>query len=172
MLDLNRHRVAIRGRQDGDAWLEVGYCLQYGIGTRRDPTAAIRAFRRPSELTTRRRTAVRKLSIILLSRSSIVVPCGTVEKSNLCSVGRLKTATILRRPSSSSKLARKGHREFAVAVEGWHVGSAARPTARCTTAPARGPLERVERTGPTSFWGAGAKITSCRRTSCLPRLCA
>ena len=29
-----------------DAWLEVGYCLQYGIGTRRDPTAAIRAYRR------------------------------------------------------------------------------------------------------------------------------
>jgi TPR repeat protein len=34
------------GPQDGDAWLEVGYCLQYGIGTRRDPTAAIRAYRR------------------------------------------------------------------------------------------------------------------------------
>ena len=34
------------GPKDGDAWLEVGYCLQYGIGTRRDPTAAIRAYRR------------------------------------------------------------------------------------------------------------------------------
>jgi len=33
------------GPKDGDAWLEVGYCLQYGIGTRRDPTAAIRAYR-------------------------------------------------------------------------------------------------------------------------------
>ena len=34
------------GPHDGDAWLEVGYCLQYGIGTRRDHTAAIRAYRR------------------------------------------------------------------------------------------------------------------------------
>lgn len=34
------------GPHDGDAWLEVGYCLQYGIGTRRDPTAAMRAYRR------------------------------------------------------------------------------------------------------------------------------
>jgi TPR repeat protein len=33
------------GPKDGDAWLEVGYCLQYGIGTRRNPTAAIRAYR-------------------------------------------------------------------------------------------------------------------------------
>src|SRR5215510_3728948 len=84
MVDLNRHRVAIRklrnklrlgdptasnniaatyrelgdfrrafqrwrrtaGPNDGDAWLEVGYCLQYGMGTRRDPPAAIRAYRR------------------------------------------------------------------------------------------------------------------------------
>ena len=34
------------GPDDGDAWLEVGYCLQYGIGTRRDATAAIKAYRR------------------------------------------------------------------------------------------------------------------------------
>ena len=33
------------GPHDGDAWLEVGYCLQYGIGTRRDPDSAIRAYR-------------------------------------------------------------------------------------------------------------------------------
>jgi TPR repeat protein len=33
------------GPQDGDAWLEVGYCLQYGIGTRRDQTSAIRCYR-------------------------------------------------------------------------------------------------------------------------------
>jgi hypothetical protein len=31
---------------DGDAWLEVGYCLQYGIGTRRNVAAAITAYRR------------------------------------------------------------------------------------------------------------------------------
>jgi len=31
---------------DGEAWLEVGYCLQYGIGTRREPAAAISAYRR------------------------------------------------------------------------------------------------------------------------------
>ena len=31
--------------QDGDAWLEVGYCLHYGVGTRRNRTAAIRAYR-------------------------------------------------------------------------------------------------------------------------------
>src|SRR5690606_1187754 len=29
---------------DGDAWLEVGYCLQYGIGVRRDPAAAAKAY--------------------------------------------------------------------------------------------------------------------------------
>ena len=34
------------GPQDGDAWLEVGYCLQYGVGTRRNRAAAIRAYRR------------------------------------------------------------------------------------------------------------------------------
>jgi TPR repeat protein len=34
------------GPHDGDAWLEVGYCLQYGIGIRRDRIAAIRAYRR------------------------------------------------------------------------------------------------------------------------------
>src|SRR5438445_4257477 len=31
---------------NGDAWLEVGYCLHYGIGTRRDRAAAIRAYGR------------------------------------------------------------------------------------------------------------------------------
>ena len=34
------------GLQDGDAWLEVGYCLQYGVGTRRNAATAIRAYRR------------------------------------------------------------------------------------------------------------------------------
>jgi len=29
---------------DGDAWFELGYCLQYGIGARRDPVAAIVAY--------------------------------------------------------------------------------------------------------------------------------
>jgi TPR repeat protein len=37
-------RAAIR--DNGDAWLEVGFCLQYGIGTRRDAAAAIKAYRR------------------------------------------------------------------------------------------------------------------------------
>jgi TPR repeat protein len=31
---------------NGDAWLEVGFCLQYGIGTRRNAAAAIKAYRR------------------------------------------------------------------------------------------------------------------------------
>lgn len=31
--------------QDGDACLEVGYCFQYGIGTRRNMPAAIRSYR-------------------------------------------------------------------------------------------------------------------------------
>jgi len=35
-----------RGPHDGDAWLEVGYCLQYGVGIRRNAAAAIRAYRR------------------------------------------------------------------------------------------------------------------------------
>jgi len=30
---------------DDDDWLEVGYCLQYGIGTRRDRAAAITCYR-------------------------------------------------------------------------------------------------------------------------------
>ena len=34
------------GPHNGDAWLEVGYCLQYGVGTRRNAAAAIRAYRR------------------------------------------------------------------------------------------------------------------------------
>lgn len=38
------------GPQDGDAWLEVGYCLHYGVGTRRDRTAAIRAYRRATSV--------------------------------------------------------------------------------------------------------------------------
>jgi TPR repeat protein len=33
------------GMNDGEAWLEVGYCLQYGIGTHRNPSEAIRAYR-------------------------------------------------------------------------------------------------------------------------------
>lgn len=31
--------------QDGDAWLEVGYCLQYGIGTKMNVRAAVRSYR-------------------------------------------------------------------------------------------------------------------------------
>ena len=34
------------GPHDDDAWLEVGYCLQYGVGIRRNAAAAIRAYRR------------------------------------------------------------------------------------------------------------------------------
>ena len=34
------------GPNHGDAWLEVGYCLQYGVGTRHDPNAAIKAYRK------------------------------------------------------------------------------------------------------------------------------
>ena len=33
------------GPEDGDAWLELGYCLQYGIGIRHNQTAAIRCYR-------------------------------------------------------------------------------------------------------------------------------
>ena len=33
------------GPHNGGAWLEVGYCVQYGIGTRLDRAAAIRSFR-------------------------------------------------------------------------------------------------------------------------------
>jgi TPR repeat protein len=33
------------GPHDGSAWLEVGYCAQYGIGTCRDRSAAIRCYR-------------------------------------------------------------------------------------------------------------------------------
>lgn len=88
-------------------------------GSDRPPSGPIEV---PSGPTTQPSTVARKLNIILLSRSSIVVTHGTVEKSKVCSVGPLKTATILKRPISSSKLARKSHREFAVAVEGWHVG--------------------------------------------------
>src|SRR6516225_12254896 len=45
------------GPKDGDAWLEVGYCLQYGIGTRRDPTAPSRHTEGPSGPTTQPNTA-------------------------------------------------------------------------------------------------------------------
>ncbi len=33
------------GPHSGDAWLEVGFCLQYGLGVRRDLNRAIRAYR-------------------------------------------------------------------------------------------------------------------------------
>jgi TPR repeat protein len=39
-------RRTAEGPHNGDAWLEVGDCLHYGIGTRRDRAAAIRAYRR------------------------------------------------------------------------------------------------------------------------------
>ena len=81
------------GPKDGDAWLEVGYCLQYGIG------------------------------------------------------------------------------RFAVAVESWHVGSAVRPTARCTAAPACDVLGRLERTAPTPW----SRPEHCRRMAskgCAARTCS
>jgi TPR repeat protein len=33
------------GPTDGDSWVEVGFCRQYGIGTRADRASAIRAYR-------------------------------------------------------------------------------------------------------------------------------
>ena len=33
------------GPQDGDSFVEVGYCLQYGIGVKRDLAAAMKAYR-------------------------------------------------------------------------------------------------------------------------------
>jgi TPR repeat protein len=62
------------GPRDGDAWLEVGYCLQYGIGTRRDAGAAIRAYRHA--ITLRETTDYGKeearyhLAVALLDRSA------------------------------------------------------------------------------------------------------
>jgi TPR repeat protein len=38
------HRAADGG--DGDAWADVGYCLEHGIGVRRDVGAALRAYSR------------------------------------------------------------------------------------------------------------------------------
>ena len=60
---------------DGDAWLEVGFCLQYGIGTRRDAAAAIKAYRRAiaSEHTTEYgcEEAQYHLAIALLDRGAL-----------------------------------------------------------------------------------------------------
>ena len=57
---------------DGEAWLEVGYCLQYGIGTRRDRAAAIRAYRRtlrsPPVTAYGREEAQYHLTVALLDR--------------------------------------------------------------------------------------------------------
>jgi TPR repeat protein len=47
---IGRQRLAFRWWKkaadlgDGDAWLEVGYCYHYGIGTRRDLGAAAKAY--------------------------------------------------------------------------------------------------------------------------------
>jgi hypothetical protein len=38
------------GPDDGDSFVEVGYCLQYGIGVRRNPAAAMKAYRVPCDL--------------------------------------------------------------------------------------------------------------------------
>ena len=65
----------IAGPHDGDAWLEVGYCLQYGVGTRRNAAAAIRAYRRAitSDHTTRYgcEEAQYHLAIALVDRSFV-----------------------------------------------------------------------------------------------------
>jgi TPR repeat protein len=63
------------GLHDGDAWLEVGYCLQYGIGTRRDAAAAIRAYRKAiaSDHTTEygREEAQYHLAVALVDRDAV-----------------------------------------------------------------------------------------------------
>jgi TPR repeat protein len=63
------------GPHDGDAWLEVGYCLQYGIGTRRDAAAAMRAYRKAvaSDHTTEsgREEAQYHLAVALVDRDDV-----------------------------------------------------------------------------------------------------
>jgi len=63
------------GPLDGDAWLEVGYCLQYGIGVRRNAAAAIRAYRNAiaSDHTTEygREEAQYHLAVALVDRDAV-----------------------------------------------------------------------------------------------------
>ena len=63
------------GPSDGDAWLEVGYCLQHGIGTKRDVAAGIRAYRQAVRTcyTTEyaREEAQYHLAVALLDRNKV-----------------------------------------------------------------------------------------------------
>ena|SRR5207247_9255198 len=68
---------AAETRGGDDAWLEVGYCCQYGIGVRRDGSIAISSYRRPFEGTTSTITSARRRDIIWRSRFST----GTVGRS-------------------------------------------------------------------------------------------
>jgi TPR repeat protein len=128
------------GPQDGDAWLEVGYCLQYGIGTRRDPTAAIRAYRRAIRTydTTMYgcEEAQYHLAVALLDRGAMRY---RREAERLLS----RAARDGDYPEAADLLEQVGEKRasrIAVAVEGWHVGSAAKPTALCTAAPGARPF--------------------------------
>jgi hypothetical protein len=123
------------GSHDGDAWLEVGYCLQYGIGTRRDAAAAIRAYRKAMQAITRRNTVARKLSIIWPLRLWTATPCGRIERSNACSTKRLKTATIHKRRNYKRDSLRSSHCAFVVVVVVSHVAWAGRPIAHCIDGP-------------------------------------
>ncbi len=66
------HRAANSG--DGDAWADVGYCLEHGIGVRRDVRAAVRAYGRAirsSQVTSWvQEEAHYRLGAILLSRGA------------------------------------------------------------------------------------------------------
>jgi TPR repeat protein len=61
---------------DGDAWVDVGYCLEHGIGVRRDAFAAARAFERAirSDYITEwvQQEACYRLGALLLNRGARV----------------------------------------------------------------------------------------------------
>jgi len=71
---------------DDDDWLEVGYCLQYGIGTRRDRAAAITCYRTvvKSDWVTAFGQEKKRRSTNLPSRFSIAVWLAIARKSSAC----------------------------------------------------------------------------------------
>lgn len=121
--------------KDGDAWLEVGFCLQYGIGTRRDSAAAIKAYRQAIANDHTTEYGCEEASIISPSRFWIAAPGDLVEKSNVYSRRRLKTGTILEPLRSSCNFASSNHCGFAVAGGGWRVAWVGKPTAQCIEIP-------------------------------------
>jgi len=72
------------GPNDGGAWLELGYCFHYGIGTRIDRNAAIKCYREAIKTYYTSEFAQEEAQYHLAVACSIEVPHVTVAKPSTC----------------------------------------------------------------------------------------